>query len=281
MPELPEVEHASMLLRRWLAGRTIARAEAESTRVFRGSDRQMFEMGLPGRRFERVDRRGKYLVLTFDGDVALLSHLGMTGKWIRQPPGDPAPDHSRARLRLDDGVVIHYSDVRLFGRLAIHSASGIATLPELEELGPDALSDGVDVDRLAAKLSGTPRAVKLVLMDQSVLAGIGNIQATEALFRARVHPARPGRSLDRSEVRAIARGIEASIAHTIQQIRREEEMRLPEEREKSPFLVYDRAGEPCPRCRTRTGRILLGGRTTAFCPRCQPRAHREAHARAA
>src|SRR5688572_21220302 len=115
MPELPEVEHARLSLRRWLSRARIERAEADPTRIFRGSDRRAFERALAGRRLASIERRGKYLALTFDHDVGLLAHLGMSGKWVRRRPGQAPPRHSRARLHLEGGAVIHYDDPRMFG----------------------------------------------------------------------------------------------------------------------------------------------------------------------
>src|SRR4051812_16931597 len=117
MPELPEVEHAARSLSAWLGGVPVARAEAGASRVFRGGHRRAFLRALPGRALQRVERRGKVLLLFFDGDVGLFAHLGMTGKWLRRPASsaEPAPRHSRARLALADGSVVHYCDPRMFG----------------------------------------------------------------------------------------------------------------------------------------------------------------------
>ncbi|WP_437997716.1 bifunctional DNA-formamidopyrimidine glycosylase/DNA-(apurinic or apyrimidinic site) lyase [Sorangium sp. So ce185] len=271
MPELPEVEHAAASLRRFLAGDRIASAEGDRTRLFRGSSRDAFERDLPGRALERLTRFGKYLTLELDAGVVLLSHLGMTGKWVRRSPGEPAPAHSRARLLLASGSVLHYSDPRLLGRLAVLRGVSPGEIPEIAALGPDPLRDGIDVDALARRARASARAVKAILMDQAVIAGLGNIQATEALFRAGVHPARPGRSLSREEVAAIAAGALGSIAHTLRAIGAGEIAYLSESgATPNPFLVYARAGQPCPRCGAALETRAIGGRSSAFCPRCQP-----------
>jgi formamidopyrimidine-DNA glycosylase len=278
MPELPEVEHAARLLRRWLRGRVVRRAEAESTRIFRGSDPARFEAELRGRRLERLERRGKYLLFAFDGDVGLLSHLGMTGKWVRSEPGEPPPSHSRARLLLDDRRVVHYRDPRLFGQISLHPAGALENLPEIRALGADPVRDGVDPARLGDALGHTRRAVKVALLDGRIVAGVGNIQATEALFRARIHPARPGRSLSAKEVKALARGVEASIELTLARLGGKNASRpatyVEEDHSQNPFLVYGRAGSPCPRCGTVLLKMQLGGRGSTYCPRCQPRGSR-------
>ncbi|WP_437674265.1 bifunctional DNA-formamidopyrimidine glycosylase/DNA-(apurinic or apyrimidinic site) lyase [Sorangium sp. So ce131] len=275
MPELPEVEHAAASLRRFLTGDAITSAEGDRTRVFRGSSPDVFARELPGRTLERLARFGKYLVLELDAGVVLLSHLGMSGKWVRRAPGEPAPGHSRARLRLASGSVLHYSDPRLLGRLAVLRGVLPRDIPEIAALGPDPLRDGIDVPALTQRARASARPVKVILMDQAVIAGLGNIQVTEALFRAGVHPSRPGCSLSRAEVAAIAAGIEASIAHTIAALGAGEIAYLSESSATpNPFQVYARAGEACPRCRVALERRTIGGRTSVFCPRCQPERRR-------
>lgn len=270
MPELPEVEFAARSLRRWMAGRTVREARLEECRVFRGTDRAALERALVDRRLEWVERRGKYLLLGFDGGVGLLSHLGMTGKWLRVGPQGELPGHVRARLLLDDGSTVAYRDPRLFGRIALHDAAHLFELPEIRGLGPDPLHDGVDPKRLHQRLRRTDRPVKVAIMDQAVMAGVGNIQATDALFHARIHPARRGSSLSLAEVERLAAGIERSIADTLARIGEGDAIEYVEEGAENPFVVYGRAGHPCPRCTATLEKVELGGRTSVFCPVCQP-----------
>jgi formamidopyrimidine-DNA glycosylase len=271
MPELPEVEHAARSLRAWLTGVPIAHVAAAATRVFRGGHLRAFRSGLPGRTLERVERRGKVLLLSFDGGVGLLAHLGMTGKWLRRLPDarGPGPRHSRARLALADGSVVHYCDPRMFGRIAIHGAAELTTLPEVQSLGPDPLAGGIDAATLHAALARTSRPVKVALLDQRVLAGIGNIYATEALFVARVHPAREARSLSRREVGRTARALDAVLAAALTRLGGEMAYLSEGAHVDNPFSIYDRAGEPCPRCRRPLEKVTLGGRTSAYCAGCQ------------
>lgn len=271
MPELPEVEFAARALRRWMRGRRIVEAEAPPTRIFRGSEREDFVRLLPGTELEWIERRGKYLLFGFTKGVGLISHLGMTGKWVRVPEGQAPPSHVRARLELDSGEAVVYRDPRLFGRIAVHPVDELFSLPEIRALGPDPLIDGLDAERLHRRLSRSARPVKVALMDQSVLAGIGNIQATEALFLARIHPARPASSLEPAEVRKLAEAIVGSIHHTLEIQGEGDAITYVEEaRSQNPFRIYGRAGSPCPRCRTPLEKVELGGRTSVFCPRCQP-----------
>lgn len=274
MPELPEVESAARGLRRWLDGTAIQRAHAPPTRIFRGSDSKRFESELTGRSLEKVERRGKYLLLFFDDDVGLLSHLGMTGKWVCTSGSEPAPRHQRAWLELSTGATVRYDDPRQFGRMAVHRASQLLSIPEIRALGPDPLVDGLDAEALFSRLRKSTRAVKVALMDQALIAGVGNIQATEALFNARVHPARPCRSLTVSEVEAIIEGLRVSIQRTLDISGDEEIAYVSEAGASNPFVVYGRAGSPCPRCGTELEHLSLGGRTSAYCPKCQVSAPR-------
>ena len=283
MPELPEVEHAAGTLRAWLVGVPITRAVADDCRVFRApAARWHFVRSLRGRTLLRVDRRGKYLLLSFDGDVGVLSHLGMTGRWERAlgaagseaKSSDASLGHSRAHLQLADGSTVHYCDPRMFGRLAVVPAAELASLPELLALGPDPLRDGVDAGVLHAALQATRRPVKVALMDGAVVAGLGNIHASEALFRARILPMRPSSSLSRREVGVLARAIADSIGFAVAEIARttppDQAMRyLSDDRDDNPFLVYGRAGTPCSRCGTLVETQDLGGRSSAYCPGCQ------------
>jgi formamidopyrimidine-DNA glycosylase len=276
MPELPEVEHAARCLRTWLEGRVVLKAEAADTRIFRGADRRAFARRLAGRRLERIDRRGKNLLLSFEGGVGVWSHLGMTGKWVRRAPvatgaaRERAPSHSRARLRLDDASVLHYCDPRLFGRIAVHEGTPLAELPEIRALGPDPLLDGIDAGALHDKLSRSARPIKVALLDQAVLAGIGNIHATEALFRAGIDPRRPGNRLDRALVEQLALAIRASLDHAFVINGPGEIAYLSEGGHvQNDFLIYDHAGEPCPRCGRTLAKMTQAGRTIAWCQRYQ------------
>ena len=272
MPELPEVEHARRSLERWLDGATIARAKGTNARIFRGKRGALaaFSKGLAGRRLEKAERRGKVLLLFFSEGTGLLSHLGMTGKWERRLPGEPLPTYSHARLELEGGATLHYTDPRQFGRLSLHSATELHSLPEVTGLGPDALLDGVDPKKLGASLNKTKRPVKSALLDQGVLAGIGNIYATDALFRARLHPERPASSLTRAEIKRLAQGLEQSISEAISRLGDDIAYFNEGAHVENGFLVYGREGEPCPRCGRPLERLVVGGRSNVLCPFCQP-----------
>jgi formamidopyrimidine-DNA glycosylase len=268
MPELPEVETAARQLRDWVQGRRLLAAHAEATRVTRGQDREGLSR-VVGHRLLSIERLGKWMLLSFDRGAGLLSHLGMTGKWLRRGRHDAAPSHVRATLEFEGGVFADYRDPRLFGRLLAGPTEALRKLPTLAALGPDPLG-GIDVRALAAALGKTQRSIKEALMDQTTLAGLGNIQVSESLHRAGLHPERTSASLTPAEVQRLATSIGDSLRFTLEHEKGEEPIDYVEEGGANYFLVYGRAGEPCKSCQTPLERIVQGGRSTFFCPRCQP-----------
>jgi formamidopyrimidine-DNA glycosylase len=272
MPELPEVEFARRCWERWAAGRTVTAVTAQAGRVLRPAGPRALQV-LRGARFEAFERRGKNLLLTARrprGAVGLWSHLGMTGKWLRRPAGTPPPRFARASFALDDDQVLHYCDMRLFGRLQVIPGARWHEVAELAALGPDPLVDGIDRARLAERLARLRIPIKVALLDQALLAGIGNIQASEALYRAGIDPRRPARALSPPELRRLTRGIESSIAATLKGFQRagDDITYVEEPGTPNPFAVYDREGAPCPRGGV-IQRIVQAGRSTFFCPTCQ------------
>jgi formamidopyrimidine-DNA glycosylase len=269
MPELPEVEIASRQLRAWALGRRVTAVHAGETRVIRGQEPAAFAP-LVGRTLVGIERRGKWMLLLFDRGLGLISHLGMTGKWLRRERAAPAPAHVRASLELSDKSVLDYTDPRLFGRLIAGSVEELRAHPSLAALGPDPLG-GVDAGRLYQSLQRTHRSIKEALMDQGTLAGLGNIHVGESLHRAALHPERPADSLSHDEVALLARRIEESIRFALEAQDGKGPIQYVEEGGENPFLVYGRAGEPCPGCGSEIERIVQGGRSTFFCANCQPR----------
>jgi formamidopyrimidine-DNA glycosylase len=266
LPELPEVEVARRNLDKWLKRGTLVRVEL-SPRIFVGNARRFAAM-MRGRAVRAVERRGKWLRLVLDGNAALFSHLGMTGKWVLRAHDAPPQRFERARLDTPRRSV-RYLDPRLFGTL--QGTLGEVVPPAWALLGPDALVDGVDAARLHARLARITRSIKEALLDQTILAGVGNIQAAEALWRAKLNPVRAASSLSPAEVTTLARAIEASIADTLAREDSPEITYVEEAGADNTFDVYGKQGEPCPRCKTKLQRIVQAGRSTVFCPRCQRR----------
>jgi formamidopyrimidine-DNA glycosylase len=268
VPELPEVEHARRMLEQWLDGTRISAVTVHDARILDTGVRPAHVIeALEGRRVQRVERRGKWLRIALDRG-AMFSHLGMTGKWVKAPPDDEPVRFEKVRLDVLAGRArrsVRYLDPRLFGRFAAPAAD----LPIWSELGPDALVDGIDVDALHARLARRKLAIKTTLMDQTVLAGIGNIYATEALFLARIDPRRPARDLSRAETKLLASGLRRSIAKALKTNTGPTITYVEEPGAENPFTIYGNEGSPCPRCKRPLAKMILGGRGTVFCSHCQ------------
>lgn len=268
MPELPEVEHARRMLELWIDHTKITSATVHDARILdEGVKPARVIEALVGRRVEAVERRGKWLRIALD-QGAIFSHLGMTGKWVRASPKDEALRFEKVRLDLITGrkkSSVRYLDPRLFGRFVVPAED----LPVWSGLGPDPLVDGIDVDALLAKLQRRKLAIKPVLLDQTVLAGVGNIYATEGLFTARIDPRRAASSLTRAETSALARGLKKALLASIARNTEEVITYVEEPGAENPFLIYGNEGTPCPRCKRPLGKMVLGGRGTVFCSSCQ------------
>ena len=268
MPELPEVETIRAQLAPRLVGRTLARVEILDPRLTRPID--LFEVAeeLEGDRVTAVERRGKYLVLRLESGLALLVHLRMTGSFGFEPAS-----HERAVLELDDGTRLGYRDVRRFGTWLV--LEGAELDPYLAgKNGPEPLSARFTAEWLAARLAARRAPLKSVLLDQRVVAGLGNIYADEALWRARVNPLASAASLELEEVRRVHRAIRRALRTGIdRQGSTLRDYATPDGSAggmQTEFRVYGRDGEPCSRCRTLIAKARVGGRGTWFCPRCQP-----------
>lgn len=269
MPELPEVEFAKRQLERWFRDRELVRTEAvTAARTFRDCDITRFR-SLRGP-LAQVRRKGKYLLLDFGRSQGLLLHLGMTGKLVKRQSAEEVR-WSRARFILDSADVIHFQDMRLFGRIDAAATGELEQQEAWKKLGRDPLVDGLDASTLRQVLSDSRQPLKVALMDQTRVAGLGNIHAAEALFRARLHPQRMASSLSNAEWSALAKGMLKSIEFALKAQPENEDIEYVEEPgAKNPFWIYGRAGTPCRRCKTLVESQVQAGRTTHFCPRCQP-----------
>ena len=274
MPELPEVETVRARLEPLLVGRELEHVEIFDSRLTRPFDPTVVAAELQGERIAALERRGKYLVVRFETDRVLLIHLRMTGNLLHGRNGSlPANDpYRRAVVRLDDGSDVAYRDVRRFGTWLLLEPGELD--PYLEaRVGREPLAPSFTTRRLAEVLAGRRAPVKSVLLDQRRLAGVGNIYADEALWRARIHPLRPGGELETEELQALHRGIRAALrAGIARQGASLRDYRMPDGeagRMQHEFKVYGRAGEPCERCGTPIEKIRAAGRGTWYCPACQ------------
>ena len=274
MPELPEVETVRTRLEPVLVGRRFDRVEIRDPRVTRPTEPREVAAELEGETVAAVGRRGKYLVVRFESGRVLLIHLRMTGTMRHESDGAPEHDpHLRVVVTLDDGSDVSYRDVRRFGTWLLLEP-GEETAYLAERLGEEPLSRAFTPASLAARFDRRRAPVKAALLDQRAAAGMGNIYADEALWRAQIHPLRPAGDLDEQELkrlhRAVREALEAGIARQGTTLR---DYRTPdgeEGRMQAALRVYGREGEPCYRCGAQIGKTRAAGRGTWYCPNCQP-----------
>ena len=267
MPELPEVETIRRALRPEVVGRRITEAGGRPSAKFSSAAEAT------GARIDDVERRGKYLLVQLDDGRELVVHLGMTGKLRLRPDStDPGDDvFVRAWWTLDDGRRLELHDVRRFGRVAVVPKGEYASQPTLAALGPEPLDPTTTGDELWRALRRSRSRVKTQLLSQRPIAGVGNIYADEALWRARVHPAR--RTVTRADATrlptAIREVLAAGIEHGGTTLRDYRSVDGEEGDNQHHLDCYGRAGQPCPRCGTALVSRVYDGRTTTFCPSCQ------------
>ena len=274
MPELPEVETIRSRLAPRLEGRRLERVEIVDPRLTRPEPPEAIAQALEGERIATVGRRGKYLVFAFESGRHLLVHLRMTGNVEHPAQGGLAADrYRRAVVRLDDGSDVAYRDVRRFGTWALLEPGELDDYFAARRLGGEPLERGFTNRTLTQSLAGRRAPIKAALLDQRSAAGIGNIYADEALWRAKIHPLRPAGSLDAEEIARLRKAIRAALQRgiarqgaTLRDFRDPEGRRGRMQRE---FKVYGRAGEPCARCGTPIEKTRAGGRGTWYCPQCQ------------
>jgi formamidopyrimidine-DNA glycosylase len=273
VPELPEVETVRAALEPALVGQRIEHAEILDPRLTRPLEPEPVAAAIEDERVAAVERRGKYLVVRFGSGAALLVHLRMTGSFLVAPGGDlPDDPHRRAVLGLADGSRVAFRDVRRFGTWLVLDADEVDPYLALR-LGPEPLEDAFTAAFLRDRLARRRAPVKAALLDQRTVAGLGNIYADEALWRARLHPRREAGTLRRGELErvrdAIREALEMGVARQGSTLR---DYRAPDGSAgtmQDEFKAYGRLGEPCERCGTPIDRIVVGGRGTWYCPRCQ------------
>jgi formamidopyrimidine-DNA glycosylase len=261
MPELPEVEAAVRVLRAAVVGRVIRAARALHASARRALPDDVAD-ALAGRRVLAVRRLGKHQAIDLDDGSTLHAHFRMTGDWDVGRDGAPLPPHARVVLALDDGARVALVDPRALGSVSWY-APGAAPRPRL---GPDALGDAFDHGALRAALRTRRAAIKPALLDQAVVAGVGNIYASEALWRAGVDPRAPAASLGPARAARLVDAVRGVLRDALDAPGRHQEGEAVER-----LRVYGREGEPCARCGAPVRRVVQAGRSTYFCARCQRR----------
>ncbi|HEX5219067.1 MAG TPA: bifunctional DNA-formamidopyrimidine glycosylase/DNA-(apurinic or apyrimidinic site) lyase [Verrucomicrobiae bacterium] len=285
MPELPEVEVLARHLGPLIAGKRIRKVTVRRARVLRPTTPRQLQRTLTGARFDHLIRRGKYLVFGLTSrnrkPIPLLGHLGMTGRMYLLPRNGALPKHAAVVLDLGAEQFV-YEDARYFGRLTLDTSA-------MAPLGPEPLGNEFTIDVFADALARSPRAIKIKLLDQELVAGIGNIYASEALYLAGISPQLPANRLSPDQIKRLHRAIRKVLTHAIHFGSTiplnhsgkngdglfyfglaDDAPDFYEER----LRVYDRGGQPCSRCRTPIRRIVQAARSTFFCPQCQIRSRR-------
>ncbi len=286
MPELPEVETVARDLRRHLLpegggpGPEVVAARVSWARTLRDGDVDAFLATVPGRRIEAVGRRGKQLVIDLSGGAFLTVHLKMTGQLFVVPAALAPDPYERLALGLGDGRELRFRDIRKFGRVGLY----VADDDPFEAIGPEPLDDRFTLRAFRARLRGRRARLKPLLVDQAFIAGVGNIYADEALWRAKLHPLRSAASLRPSDERALHRHIREILAEAVEWRGSSiDDYTAPDgDGEMQERLdVYQRTGQPCRRCGRPIRRIVMGIRPTHFCTWCQrlPAAERPAAAK--
>lgn len=276
MPELPEVETVRLGLARELPGERVLAVDVLRPDSIGFPDAEAFASRLPGHKFESVLRRGKYLLISLDNNAGLAAHLRMSGRLLIADKKRTPPRHLRVRIRLASGRELHFEDMRVFGRLwYIPPGKNFAEIiPALSQLGVEPLTD-LTPDYLEKAFANRTQSIKAALLDQTLIAGIGNIYADESLFQAGISPLRSAKNLRRDELALLSSTIRMVLERAIElggsSIRDYTDSLGVNGNYQHYSLVYGRQGEPCRQCTNPIERVRLAGRSTHFCKKCQPR----------
>jgi formamidopyrimidine-DNA glycosylase len=269
MPELPEVETTVRALRPYLLNQTFTYVWNDWPRHIATPSLEELRFRLPGRCIQAIHRRAKYLVFSLSDDETLIIHLKMSGRLLVVDRDEPKDKHVHTAFGLEHGQELRFWDLRKFGRVyLVHNPEQV-----LAGLGPEPLEGGFTAEALQERLYGRTRFLKTLLLDQSFIAGVGNIYADESLFYARLHPQRLANALQPDEVAALHTAIQKALNMGIEREGASINLYMKPDGSKGDMqnavAVYQRTGDPCPRCGTPIERIVLGGRSTHFCPQCQ------------
>lgn len=273
MPELPEVETVRRILEPQLKGRKITNIVAARPEIIAHPAADEFCRRLAGQTIDRMERRGKFLVTHFASGDRLIVHLRMTGCLLLVPAAYPQEKHTHLTFQYDNGDELRFSDTRRFGRFWLIQSGEADTYSGIDRLGLEPFDSRLTADHLQQYFGRRRKAIKECLLDQSVVAGIGNIYSDEILFAARICPSRPANSITEDEWGCLAAAIPERLRYFI-----EKNAVTPEEYlagkgqnyRNTPFLrVYGHGGEPCPVCGEMLHRTVIGGRSSVYCPYCQ------------
>lgn len=273
MPELPEVETIRKTLEQMVLQKTIQKVSVFWSKIIKyPHEFEEFKDALEGQTIRKIDRRGKFLIFYTD-ELSLVSHLRMEGRYGVFQKGEEKDKHTHIIFHMTDGTELRYRDVRKFGTMHLFKkGEEFYNLP-LSQLGPEPFSSDFTKEYLHKALAKTTRAIKATLLDQKVLAGLGNIYVDEVLFRSRIHPERKASTISTEEVSVLREEIIATLREAIEMGGSTIRSYVNSQGEFGMFQLqlyaYGREGEPCKICSTPIEKIVVGGRGTHFCPTCQ------------
>jgi formamidopyrimidine-DNA glycosylase len=273
MPELPEVETIVADLRPHLVGRTIVQCDLRFPSLVRHPEPEVFADSIVGLTIETLGRRGKYILAGLEGGDQLVIHLGMSGQLRLVDAQTPLLDHTHVILDLDNGRQLRYRDPRRFGRLLLGTEASLIAAGRMPRLGPEPIDEDFGADDLYVRLRRRRAPLKAVLLDQTTIAGVGNIYADESLHRARLRPDRAAGSLSRMSVRrlheALREALQIAIKNRGSSVDTYRDAWGEVGSQQEQLLVYGRAGEPCYTCGRPLSLVRIAGRSSVFCRRCQ------------
>lgn len=273
MPELPEVETVRRGLEKLILGKKISNIDIRYPKMIK-TDMQEFQKEMPGQVIQSMGRRGKYL-LFYLSDKVLISHLRMEGKYFYYPDQVPERKHAHVLIHFEDGGTLVYEDVRKFGTMELLAPELLEAYFISKKLGPEPTEQDFDLGRFKLALKKSKKPIKSHLLDQTLVAGLGNIYVDEVLWRAKVHPARISQSLTAQEARKVHDETIKVLGQAVEKggsTIRTYTNAFGEDGTMQEFhQVYDKTGQACSRCGAIIEKIQLGGRGTHFCPKCQRR----------
>ena len=271
MPEMPEVETVRRTLTPLAVGKTIKRVDVWYDKVIVG-DVKSFQQQLKGKTIKKIDRYGKYLLFRL-GDLTIVSHLRMEGKYRLITADAPREKHEHLQFIFTDGSALRYDDVRKFGRLQLVETGTERIVTGIKHLGPEALSPEFTEDYFAKALKNKTKKIKNLLLDQTVVAGLGNIYVDEVLWQAKINPVAESKDLTKQQVQDLYEAINSTIKEAIKLGGTTVHSFLNAEGQAGGYQdrleVYGRAGEDCLRCGGKLVKIKVNGRGTTYCPNCQ------------
>jgi len=270
MPELPEVETIRRSLEREVIGREIAKLELRRPGLLQGFSPEELEAKAVGAKIEKIGRRAKYLIFDLDNDHSLVFHLGLEGLFLLD---EKDTENVHLIFHFIDGGKLYFDDIKGYGRLFLVPTEKVEELPSIARLGLEPFTPNYRWESFV-KLMRTNQEIKRLLLDQAKIAGVGNIYASEVLYRCRIHPRQLANDLSLNEARClfdeVPQILEEAIAHRGTSVYHYRDIDGSKGEFQTLLKVYAKAGQPCPRCGTPITEIDQGGRGTFFCPRCQP-----------